>query len=184
MRMKSLVLLMFVIFLMGGMLGYLSAKVAPTGVAEGVMNTFGEKVKTIRFAPFSFWSVVLIFINNLTVALLMYILGITVVLPSLIVLLNGAVAGVVVAFAENKGISSALAILSMVPHGIFELSAFFISASYGTMLGVMFWKRVLGKDGELRSFVAKMPFYVAFTIALLLLAAFIEAFISPLIFTI
>jgi len=181
MRIKKLALLMFAIFLLGGTLGFAAAEIAPSGIAQEVMSSFGNKVRTINFTPFSLRSVFLIFLNNFTVALLMYILGITVVLPSVIVFLNGAVAGVVLAFAEARGISLPLAVLAMVPHGIFELTAFFISASFGTLLGISFWKAILRKNGDLLSIVLKMPLYIIATAALLAVAAFIEVFISPLV---
>ncbi|MGC9187312.1 MAG: stage II sporulation protein M [Fervidicoccaceae archaeon] len=184
MRMRTLGVVMFLIFLTGGVLGYISAKMNPSGVAGDIMSSFGNKVRTINFTPFSLRSVLLVFINNFTVALLMFLLGITVILPSIIVFLNGAVAGVVVAFAEEKGISLLLAVLAMIPHGIFELSAFFLSASYGTMLGIAFWRKIFGKGGDLFSLAVKMPFYIAFAAVLLITAAFIEVFISPLVFAV
>lgn len=182
MRMRDLAIIMFLIFLLGGILGYLSAKANPNGMAGEVMKSFGNKVRTISFTPFSIRSAILVFLNNFTVALLMFILGITVFLPSIIVFLNGAVAGVVVAFAEGRGISLALALLSMIPHGIFELTAFFLSASYGTMLGIAFWKRIFGKGGDLFSLAVRMPLYIAIAAFLLIAAAFVEVFVSPLIF--
>ncbi|MEM0021292.1 MAG: stage II sporulation protein M [Fervidicoccaceae archaeon] len=183
MKIRHLVIIMLLLFILGGFIGYSLAMSNPYGLAKELFNSFGNKAKTIGFAPFSIRSAFLIFMNNFAIALLMIILSITIVLPSVVVFLNGAVAGVVVAFAEGNGISIPLAILSMIPHGLFELSAFFLSASYGTALGIAFWKRIIGKSGNLSSLIIKLPLYVFAVAALLLIAAFVETFISPLILT-
>ncbi|MEM0178723.1 MAG: hypothetical protein QW326_02050, partial [Fervidicoccaceae archaeon] len=80
MKIRHLVIIMLLLFILGGFIGYSLAMSNPYGLAKELFNSFGNKAKTIGFAPFSIRSAFLIFMNNFAIALLMIILSITIVL--------------------------------------------------------------------------------------------------------
>ncbi|AFH43291.1 Cluster: Integral membrane protein [Fervidicoccus fontis Kam940] len=178
---KKLMALMIFLFLIGGILGYLIVLSGQSDLISQLIGGVGEKAKTINFKPFSPSSVLAIFVNNLTVSLISILSGLTVVIPSFIVLANGIITGLVVGLLTQEGLSVFSGILSLMPHGIFELTAIFLSAAYGTSLGVNFWKFMFRRENNFFDVLKKMPKYVLNIVILLLIAAVIEVFISPLV---
>jgi stage II sporulation protein M len=124
-----------------------------------------------------------IFINNGVKTFLVILLGVLGgVLPVAFLLLNGyAIGWVLYLSIQSKGIVSSL--LAVVPHGIFELPAVLLGASVGIFLGVTTLRRLFGKfetslKGDLRRAVGV---FFRLILPLLLLAAFIEAFVTSAI---
>jgi stage II sporulation protein M len=76
--------------------------------------------------------------------------------------------------AEMLGYSKAA--LKVLPHGVFEIPAFLISASYGLWLGVMVVRRMRGKESTHLRFHIAHAFrrYLAVVFPLLIVAAGIE----------
>ena len=68
------------------------------------------------------------------------------------------------------------AALKVLPHGLFELPAILIAASYGLWLGVMAVRRMRGKESTLLRFHIEHAFrrYFAIVFPLLIVAAAIE----------
>jgi len=126
--------------------------------------------------------VVAIFLNNglktLVVILLGPVLGLT---PVIFLVINGAILGAVIPTAvESKGLW--LALMTIIPHGIFELPAIFMGASIGIRLGMHPFLRLAGKaDTTLLSELGHgLRLFVTVILPLLLLAAVIEVFVTPL----
>jgi stage II sporulation protein M len=73
--------------------------------------------------------------------------------------------------------------LSIVPHGILELSAVFLGTATGLLLGNVVLKRILRKsDAQLRPALSRaLRFYAIVILPMLLVAAMIEAFITTVI---
>jgi stage II sporulation protein M len=127
--------------------------------------------------------VVAIFLNNglktLVVILLGPVLGLT---PVIFLVINGAILGAVIPTAvESKGLW--LALMTIIPHGIFELPAIFMGASIGIRLGMHPFLRLAGKaDTTLLSELGNgLRLFVTVILPLLLLAAVIEVFVTPLV---
>jgi hypothetical protein len=76
--------------------------------------------------------------------------------------------------AEIVGYSKAA--LKVLPHGVFELPALLIAASYGLWLGVTVFRRIRGKESILLRFHIEHAFrrYFAIVFPLLIIAAAIE----------
>jgi stage II sporulation protein M len=88
---------------------------------------------------------------------------------------NGFVLGVV--YRQTAGIMGySKAVLKVLPHGVFELPALLIAASYGLWLGVTVVRRMRGKESTLLRFHIEHAFRGYFTIVfpLLIVAAGIE----------
>ena len=124
-----------------------------------------------------------IFLNNSLKTLLAILLGpLLGLVPVIFLIVNGAILGAVIPVAvESKGLW--ISIMTIVPHGILELPAIFLGTSIGLKLGLHPFRRLAGKAD--RTFVSDLGhglwlfFYVI--LPLLLVAAAIEVFVTPLI---
>ncbi len=120
--------------------------------------------------------------NNIRVAILAFVCGILLCLPTLyIVFQNGLFLGVIGGAIISKGPHIALGFYSFVaPHGVLELPAIFIAAGAGLLLG---W-RLICPGNYSRKDALRMAGRDAFVLvvgvaSMLLMAGLIEAFFSP-----
>lgn len=120
-----------------------------------------------------------IFMNNLRVALLNLILGVSVVGPTGVMMVNGYVVGMVLSSVGNVAVGVAL----MLPHGIIEIPALIYSAALGTHLGVEIIASVFRRTVRGRIRHAFREAFVKFSVVVLLLAlaALVEVFVTMLI---
>jgi len=124
-----------------------------------------------------------IFFNNSLKTLLVILLGpLFGIAPVIFLVINGAILGAVMPMAAA---ASGLwrSIMTIVPHGILELPAIFLGTSIGLKLGMHPWLRLAGKaDTTLMSELRHgLRFYFTIILPLLLLAAAIEVYVTPLI---
>ena len=116
-----------------------------------------------------------IFVNNAFTCFLDIILGPLIgIFPLFSTFLNGGLIGW---FARKEGL---IILFAIVPHGLFELPAFFISTAIGLKLG----REVLKKKGErhLKEELRKgLRVFFTFIILLLVIAALIESALIVLI---
>ena len=126
-----------------------------------------------------------ILFNNVMASILILVSGVLIgIVPVLAVGSNGFVLGVLYRHAaevagyspgaEMLGYSKAA--LKVLPHGVFEIPALLISASYGLWLGVMVVRRMRGKESTHLRFHIGHAFrrYLAVVFPLLIVAAAIE----------
>jgi stage II sporulation protein M len=122
-----------------------------------------------------------IFFNNVIKTLLVIVLGTLFgAITVLFLVVNGAALGIVFYLSiQSRGLWPSLLVL--LPHGVLELPAVLLGASIGLMLGRHSLNRLLGKAQT--SFGTELAqalnFFLAVIIPLLLLAAFVEAFVTP-----
>ncbi len=121
-----------------------------------------------------------IFFNNISVSLmiiaLFFLFGIA---PISALLSNGVMIGVVISYSLSKiGIASVF--LALVPHGIFEIPAFFIATALSLHLSGRFVDYLHKKRKTFKkdiSFALRIIMFVI--IPLLFVAAIIETFLTP-----
>ena len=117
-----------------------------------------------------------ILLHNVMATIFVLISGVLVgIIPTFAIGANGFVLGVVYRqTAEVVGYSKAA--LKVLPHGVFELPALLIAASYGLWLGVTVVRRMRGKESTLLRFHIEHAFrrYFAVVFPLLIVAAGIE----------
>jgi len=117
-----------------------------------------------------------ILFNNVMASILILVSGVLIgIVPVFAVGSNGFVLGVLYRHvSEMTGYSKAG--LMVLPHGVFEIPALLISASYGLWLGVMVIRRMRGKEDTLLRFQIELAFrrYFAVVFPLLVVAAAIE----------
>jgi len=118
--------------------------------------------------------------NNISVALTCWALGITFGLGTLwLLLVNGLMLGVVFAACFRMGMHTALAEF-VVGHGSLELPAIWIASAAGLVLGrAMVFPRRYSRGVELRLAARRSVQLALGTVPMLLVAAVVEAFISP-----
>jgi len=115
-------------------------------------------------------------LHNVMATIFVLISGVLVgIIPTFAIGANGFILGVVYRqVAEVEGYSKAAQ--KVLPHGVFELPALLIAASYGLWLGLTAVRRMRGKESTLLRFHIEHAFrrYFAIVFPLLIVAAGIE----------
>ncbi len=168
------------VFVLSVLSGYIFG-VSMTDVSQNFVNQTLQQFKFVgnleHYQIFAF-----IFANNVLKAFTSMVLGIAFgIVPVLFVVLNGMMIGVVVAVISAKmGITKTLALL--IPHGILEIPAVLISSSYGVDLGIDALKKFRGENIDLNlSLLRILKKFAKIPLPMLVFAAFIETYITPLI---
>jgi len=122
--------------------------------------------------------------NNLTVLFLAMFLGMIpfLRLPAMELGLNALLLGAMASVYQREGISLAAYFAGTLPHGITELSALVIAIAAGLNLCRAVSDTLLRraeKGAVLRAVADAMLLYARFVMPLLLVSAFIEAFVTP-----
>ena len=120
-----------------------------------------------------------IFIRNLGASLILLVTGPTLVIPSLILFVNGFFITLVASYAMANGLEPYSITLGLLPHGLFELTALFMSSAGGMRIALEFFsnpgKRRLSAYFAMRDGV---KIYVRIVVPLLVLSAFLETYVS------
>ncbi|HTZ42052.1 MAG TPA: stage II sporulation protein M [Candidatus Omnitrophota bacterium] len=143
----------------------------PNSVSSWILNYIQQIVKQTE--NLSGWQLMLfIFFNNIKSSLFGLVLGIILgVIPAFLAFFNGYILG----FVLNKSINAdgIFVIWKLLPHGIFELPAVFISLGLGLQIGTgfLFGKK---KKNLKKNFIKSLKVFLLIVIPLLLIAAIIE----------
>lgn len=159
--------------------GYLSAQTSPEE-AKKVLSKLAEIFGPINeMGPFS--QLLVIFLNNALTAFLALILGLALAIPPLmIVFSNGVLLGLLAFFIQDAA-SWKLFLAGILPHGIIELPLIILVVSIGFKLGWLVLKKIFKKDNEIvKEINLALIFFLRIILPLLLLAALLEVFITPL----
>ncbi len=165
---KNYILFAIVLFLGFAIIGFLYQPNSLMDTIRQIIADLLEKTKDLNF-PEMFW---FIFNNNTSVSFFSIILGFFFgIFPALSIAFNGYVIGFIL---EKSVLIDGLGVLwKLVPHGIFELPAVFISIA----LGIKFGSFILNKSpGKIFKFYLKnsMRVFLFVVIPLLIIAAIIE----------
>jgi stage II sporulation protein M len=166
------------LFVASTIAGFFGAMLSPTlreyilVAVESVVNPLSDLSRAELM-----WA---IFSNNSIKTLKTMIFGAVLgVYPVIAIVINGLVIGVVMYLAAVSHGWGAVAI-TLVPHGIIELPAFLFAGAVGMMIGVLFVRRIAGKEQHvLPKAFSLIISSIIILIPLLFLAAFIEAYITP-----
>ncbi|MEI6294110.1 MAG: stage II sporulation protein M [Methanomicrobiales archaeon] len=120
-----------------------------------------------------------LFLNNLQACLLLFLGGATFGVVSLFILsTNGLIIGSIMELVrEEKGIIFVFA--AILPHGIFEIPSFILSGALGFLLAKSLYDEWSGSGDAAVEAAHHGLNFVMYVIPLVLLAAFVEAFITP-----
>jgi len=172
----------FGVFLLGTFISYSFADFRLDIILEEQLKSLEELGKQVYEGPW-LQGVLLIFLNNLRASLFLMILGILAGLPTFLgIFLNGALLGGLMKSLTLEGLPvMPFIVFGILPHGIVELPAFFISTAFGFKLGYYFLFPFSGL-GRLKSAsrVAKeFGYLLPLIIILLAVAAAIEVLLTP-----
>lgn len=181
---RTYVVVSSLLFLFSILIGYLNSDVFFSFAMEfldGVLETLSGKG--------SLYTSFFIMYNNIKVAFFSLLFGFTLVFPLFLILSNGFVIGAVL----QKSIEEIgpVALLYLLPHGIFEIPALLLAFAYGLLIGVQFYllvfvsvKHVFGlsssKQFQKQFFTFKkillrgLLLFLMLVIPLLIIAGFIE----------
>ena len=134
--------------------------------------------KTLEFI--GIWNYILV--NYPLKYILTFVLEVFAIIPILFIAYNGSILGIVVdGVSRQKGTFFVMA--SLLPHGIIEISMILVCAAIGLRLGkIMMDSYLKGIHTDMRSELFRaISFYLKRIAPLLLVAAMIETFVTPVI---
>ena len=158
----------------------------PTDVADFLAEdlTTLEELGII-FSPFQISTAIFIFLKNVSALLLSFIFSpILCLIPVLALIANGLVLSFVSALVVQEE-SLGLLLSALLPHGIFELPALIIGEAAALSFGAMAIVALISKKkrNQLLPNLKRNLRYLMLAFVLLLPAAIIETYISPLFLT-
>ena len=163
-------------FFLGIFLGVLYAKLQPEKAGEYVLK-LAEEIGGISDDPFE--NFVKIFTHNAGVALLVLVSGLFFGLgPWVMMLFNGLVVGIVAGFFATTGVPVEKIILGLAPHGIVEIPAFVLAGT----AGILWYRSIRNAESPVFGFkegLKRALKLYGLTLGMLLVSAFIEAYVTP-----
>lgn len=175
---KQIFVVLVLLFLISTSAGLFAAFAAPEGALRIVHKIASEFAVP---SPEPFENFQRIFLNNIVVASLITASGIFFGIgPIFFISFNGFVVGLVAGVAYSTGRAPADRILlALLPHGVVEIPAI-ITAGVG---GILWYREIVageGRAGErFKNGALKALKMLAISVLLLLVAAIIEAYITP-----
>ena len=156
----------------------------PADMGGAIVEDFGKSFGDL--SEYSALSLaIFIFLNNLRVTLIVWISGFIpfIFIPAIISAINGGVIGAVLKITSEEGSVFKDIATSILPHGVFEIPAICIAVAMGISLCVFVIKKIKGKsDVSLAKFLkTQFIFFLKVVLPLLIVAAAIESFVTPLI---
>jgi len=151
-------------------------------LTEGQYEALQEMAEIV-FSGSPLRGITYLLVNNLLASLMVMLLGVIIGIPTLLGLFtNGVLLGSVGAVLAQEGIPVfSFVLMGIMPHGIFELPAFFLSAAFGLKVGFHLIFPLPGKKrGESlvtiwREYWSVFPLILKF----LVLAAALEVLVTP-----
>jgi len=167
--------------------GFILGLVTPPGIFSPLDNALAGLNELADFlAPLpQFAILVIIFITNVSTLLVSFLLSpIFCLWPILVLILNGwLLAFVSAAVVQQKSLGFILA--GLLPHGVFELPAFIIGEAAALSIGTTIILALFKKERRelILPNLKQNLRYLLIALALLLPAAIIETYITPLLLT-
>jgi stage II sporulation protein M len=122
-----------------------------------------------------------LFANNLEACILLFLGGASFgILTIFIMSLNGIVIGAIMEII-SKDHSALFVAAAILPHGIFEIPAFIISGALGILLAQSLIAEWYGSGDSAQAARAFARMFIVFVLPLVLTAAAVEAFITPVV---
>ena len=150
-------------------------------IGENLMKLFEKEVAGEIMGKDSTEIFVKLFFNNLEACILLFLGGASFgILTIFIITLNGILIGAIMEIVHTDH-SVAFVAAAILPHGIFEIPAFIISGAIGILLAqslINEWYNGTDAADDARKFARTFIMYV---LPLVAIAAFVEAFITPII---
>lgn len=163
-----------------GMAGGLAVPVSAAAIFSEELLYLEELAKLLE--PFKASTAVFIFFKNISAVLISFIFSpLLLLIPILALTLNGFLLSFIsVAVIEENSLG--LLVAGLLPHGIFEIPALIIGEAAALSFGSMIIIAIFSKQsrGRLPAHLKLSLRYMLLSFALLLPAAIIETFVTPL----
>lgn len=129
-----------------------------------------------------------IFFNNLLASGISILIGVVpfLFLPIFSLASNAIIIGLMGAVYQINGIGWIPFLVGILPHGVIEIPALVLGVTLGIHICLKLVKTILKRNfkGELKqAFIGCMRIYILWMIPLFFLAAFIETFMTPILFS-
>jgi len=164
---KNFIFIIIGVFMLFALIGFFVP--APNEISSEIMKYIQQIVdETKNLSPVNLVS--FIFLNNVKSSFLGMIFGLALgIFPVFVSLFNGYVLGFVARMSVNA--DGVLVLWRLLPHGIFELPAVFISLGIGMKLGISLLK---DKDKFRNNLIDSIRVFISVVVPLLIIAAIIE----------
>lgn len=178
---RYFILVSLLIFSFSIIYGCITAQVSPEQT-KAIIEEFKDVYKPILQAS-PFVQFLLVFLNNTLAAFLVILLSVIFgIVPVLALVSNGFIIGIF-AFLWTQEFSLFAFFNGILPHGIIEIPVLIIASTIGLKIGYIVFIRVFKKQGEIKlEIINGLNFFIRILLPLILIAAFIEIFITPLFF--
>ena len=177
-QLKPYIITMMALFFGFAFRGYLTAEQNPAEAAKIVNELFAGFDFLNNTNPLLLF--LFIFANNAIKTLFAILLGFFFgIAPLFFIIANAFVIGMVISIVGNDiGVFKIL--IGIIPHGIIEIPASILASAYGLWLGIKFYKKIKKEDSFKKYLIFALKKYFKIIIPMLLGAALIEAFVTPL----
>ncbi len=165
---KKFIWIVFGLFLLSVFIGVIFQ---PESISNSIIKYIQEIIS--KTEGMSSWDMIkFIFVNNIQTAFMGLIFGFALgIFPIVVTVANGYVVGYVSSSVVAS--SGAIHLLELIPHGIFELPAIFISFGMGLKFGTFVFSKEKLKSFN-KFFIESLRVFVFVIIPLLIIAAIIE----------
>lgn len=164
------------LFLISIFIGYLTPYQYQQEIVKKLLTYFSPLQSVTQLHIF-----IKIFFNNYISTLLALMLGLLFGIgPIIYLIINGYTIGNLISFASSK-VSIFKIVFAIIPHGIFEVTAILIAASYGLWWGEKNYRKIRYKESFQAEFSLPIKRYINIVTPLLFIGAFVETYITPFI---
>ena len=174
------IIIIFLLFCATITVGWVGTMQNPA-TGEALMKIFEKDVANQITGNNSLEIFVKLFFNNLEACILLFLGGASFgILTIFIMSLNGILIGAIMEIV-HKDHSVVFVAAAILPHGIFEIPAFILSGALGILLAqslVSEWYNGIDTAEHAKKYAR---LFIVYSIPLVLIAAFVEAFITPVI---
>jgi stage II sporulation protein M len=175
---RTYVLVSFTLFIGFLILGYDFGGRFNIGILQLLRDVFGE-ASGGQVDPF--FILALVFVNNSVKSFLSILLGVLFgIAPVIFVAGNGLILGIFVYEVQQES-GLAYTAAGLLPHGIIEVPTVLVSAAVGLRMGYELVRYVQGRGHIDTEFKRGAKFFLRYLLPLLLVAALVEAFLTPVI---
>jgi stage II sporulation protein M len=174
------IILVFLLFFTAVIIGWVGSAENPT-LGQDLIKLFKQEVAGQMDGKNPVDMCLKIFFNNLEACILLFLGGASFGALTIVILgLNGIVIGSITEIV-SKDHSAMFVAAAILPHGIFEIPAFILSGALGILLAQSLIAEWYGREDT--GVVARRfgRLFILYVLPLVALAAFVEAFITPVV---
>jgi stage II sporulation protein M len=174
------IIITFLLFFTTITVGWIGSAQNPQ-IGQDLMKLFEKEVAGQMDGKNPFDMFFKLFANNLEACILLFLGGASFgILTIFIMSLNGIVIGAIMQMV-SKDHTAVFVAAALLPHGIFEIPAFIISGALGILLAQSLIAEWYGSGDTAVAAQAYARLFLVFVLPLVLTAACVEAFITPVV---